>query len=166
MFLSRWLLRLVRLMNVSSKVLLLVLYSVKWILSCFKIQPVNVALPQRPAGWWGSEPGARSKAVAWLWAGGRCVSGWASGSWGLRSKNANFTNETFSIQTCKSGRATIKPQITKQTPKLLNLQGYLWSKLDQIRKSQALSCLVPCRSEPSLMLVCANAVNVNLHRCI
>lgn len=41
-------------------------------------------------------------------------------------------------------------------------KGYLWSKVYQILKSQALSCLVLLLSDPSTILVCANTVNVVL----
>lgn len=43
-----------------------------------------------------------------------------------------------------------------------HVQGYLWSKLYQILKSQALSCLVLLLSGPSVILICVNTENVDL----
>lgn len=45
---------------------------------------------------------------------------------------------------------------TSETERIINhlfLEGYLWSKLYQILKSQALSCLVLLLSEPSAILI-------------
>lgn len=43
-----------------------------------------------------------------------------------------------------------------------HFKGYLWSKLYQILKSQALSCLVLLLSGPSVILICANTENAEL----
>ena len=43
-----------------------------------------------------------------------------------------------------------------------HFKGYLWSKLYQILKSQALSCLVLLLSGPSVILICTNTENVEL----
>lgn len=45
-------------------------------------------------------------------------------------------------------------------------KGYLWSKVYQILKSQALSCLVLLLSEPSAILICTNTEHLVYSHCM